>query len=329
MYGPLLNAATVLIFEGAPNHPDEGRFWSIIEEYKVSVFYTAPTAIRTFMKWGDHWPNGRNLTSLRLLGSVGEPINPEAWIWYHNVIGGGKCPIVDTWWQTETGSILISPIPGVTVTKPGSATLPFFGILPAVLTDEGEPTDYGSLAIKKPWPSMIRGIYGNPERYKNGYFGHWEGKYYYTSDGAMTDEDGYFWIIGRLDDIVNVAGHRISTAELEGVVLENPSVAESAFIGIHHEIKGQGLVGFIILKQGIQGSTKIKQEINEIIGKKLGKFELPDKLVFVGDLPKTRSGKIMRRLLRDIAENRPLGNTSTLADPGVIDMIILEFKSSN
>lgn len=328
VYGPLLNATTVLIFEGAPDWPDKARFWDVIERYRVSVFYTAPTAIRTFMKWGDEFPNSKNLSSLRLLGSVGEPINPEAWLWYRTVIGHDNCPIVDTWWQTETGSILITPIPGVTLTKPGSATLPFFGIEPAVLTESGEVTDYGSLAIKKPWPSMLRGIYNNPERYKQGYWGMWEGKYYYTSDGALTDEDGYFWIIGRLDDIVNVAGHRVSTAELEGVVLEHHSVAESAFIGIHHDIKGQGLIAFIILRQGNVGSPKLRQEINEIIGKKLGKFELPEKIVFVNDLPKTRSGKIMRRLLRDVAEGRPLGNTTTLADPSVIDHIVEEFKSN-
>jgi acetyl-CoA synthetase len=329
VYGPLLNAATVVIFEGAPDYPDYGRFWDIIEKYKVSIFYTAPTAIRTFMKWGEVWPNSKDLSSLRLLGSVGEPINPEAWLWYHKVIGHENCPIVDTWWQTETGSILISPIPGITVTKPGSATLPFFGIQPAVLTDEGEPTDYGTLAILKPWPSMLRGIYNSDERYKNGYWGSWGGKYYNTNDGAIVDDEGYYWIIGRLDDIVNVAGHRISTAELEGVVIEHPSVVESAFVGIPHEIKGQGLTGFVILKQGIQASNTIRQEINEIIGKRLGKFELPDKITFVSDLPKTRSGKIMRRLLRDIAENRALGNTTTLADPAIIDHIIQAYKSNN
>ena len=329
VYGPLLNAATIVIYEGAPDFPNFGRFWEIVEKFRVSILYTAPTAIRTFMKWGEQWPNAKDLSSLRLLGSVGEPINPEAWLWYHRVIGGGRCPVVDTWWQTETGSILISPIPGVTHTKPGSATLPFFGVLPAVLTEAGEPTDYGALAILKPWPSMLRGIYGNEERYKHGYWGMWEGKYYYTSDGAMLDEDGYHWIIGRLDDIVNVAGHNISTAELEGVTIEHHSVAESAYIGIHNEIKGQGIVGFVILKQGIQGTPAIRQEINALIGKKLGKFELPEKLVFVNDLPKTRSGKIMRRLLRDIAENRPMGNITTLADPGVIEQIIQDYKSNN
>lgn len=329
VYGPLLNAATILIYEGAPDFPDKSRFWSIIEKYSVSIFYTAPTAIRTFMKWGDEFPSQKNLSSLRLLGSVGEPINPEAWLWYHRVIGSSKCPIVDTWWQTETGSILLTPIPGVTTTKPGSATLPFFGIIPEILDENGNKTDYGSLVIKEPWPSMLRGIYLNDERYRNGYWGQFEGKYYCTSDGAMIDEDGYYWIIGRLDDIVNVAGHRVSTAELEGTVIENHAVAESAFVGVYHEIKGQGIIGFVILKQGEKPSGELKKQLNELIGHKLGKFEIPEKIVFVADLPKTRSGKIMRRLLRDIAEGRPLGNTTTLADPGVVEQILKDFHEGS
>lgn len=327
VYGPLLNASTIVIYEGAPDFPDKARFWDIIEKYSVSVFYTAPTAIRTFMKWGDEFPHSKNLSSLRLLGSVGEPINPEAWLWYHETIGHKNCPIVDTWWQTETGSILITPIPGVTPTKPGSATLPFFGIVPEILSETGEKTDYGSLVIKQPWPSMLRGIYNNEERYKHGYWGLFDGKYYCTADGAMTDEDGYYWIVGRLDDIVNVAGHRISTAELEGTVIENHAVAESAFIGVHHEIKGQGIIGFVILRQGFSPSQELRVALNELIGKKLGKFEIAEKIVFVSELPKTRSGKIMRRLLRDVAEHRPLGNTTTLADPGVVEQIVKDFNS--
>lgn len=327
VYGPLLNATTIVIYEGAPDYPDKSRFWDIIQSYSVSIFYTAPTAIRTFMKWGDEYPNSKNLSSLRLLGSVGEPINPEAWLWYHDTIGLKNCPIVDTWWQTETGSILITPIPGVTPTKPGSATLPFFGIVPEILSENGEKTDYGSLVIKQPWPSMLRGIYNNEERYKTGYWGHFDGKYYITSDGAMIDEDGYYWIIGRLDDIVNVAGHRVSTAELEGTVIENHAVAESAFIGIHHEIKGQAIIGFVILRQGCEPSQQLRVALNDLIGKKLGKFEIAEKIVFVSELPKTRSGKIMRRLLRDIAEHRPLGNTTTLADPSVVEQIVKDFNS--
>mgnify|MGYP001030554368 FL=1 len=327
VYGPMLNRATIFIYEGAPNYPNEGRFWELIEKHKVSVFYTAPTAIRTFMRWGDDWLTRRDLSSLRLLGSVGEPINPEAWMWYHNVVGQQKCPIVDTWWQTETGAIMISPLPGVTTCKPGTATLPFFGVDPVILTEEGEETDYGWLAIRKPWPSMLRGIYGNPERFKQGYFGHWEGKYYYTSDGAMKDSEGYYYIIGRLDDIVNVSGHRISTAELEGVLIEDPVVVEAAVIGVHHEIKGQGLVGFLIIKEGSDGQSLV-QRLNELVGNKIGRFSLLDKIVFVPELPKTRSGKIMRRLLRDIAEKRELGNITTLADPNVIEAIAKQFKDS-
>lgn len=321
IYGPLLNAATVFIFEGAPNQPNEGRFWDLIEKHRITVFYTAPTAIRTFIKWGDQWPNSKNLTSLRLLGSVGEPINPEAWMWYHKVIGGERCPIVDTWWQTETGSILITPLPGITTTKPGSACKPFFGIDVEVLTEEGETTDYGFLAIKKPWPSMLRGIYKNPARYEAGYWGKWEGKYYFSSDAAIKDHDGYLWIIGRVDDIVNVSGHRISTAEMEGVLNDHRAVAESAVIGVPHEIKGSGLHVFIILKQTFLPSPQLIDDFNHLIGHKLGKFELPDRITFVSDLPKTRSGKIIRRLLRDIAEGRELGSVATLSDPGVIEEI--------
>jgi acetyl-CoA synthetase len=321
LYGPLQNGATVVMFEGVPNWPDNGRFWEIIEKYGVTIFYTAPTAIRACMKWGDEWPKKHNLSSLRLLGSVGEPINPEAWMWYHHLIGGGRCPIVDTWWQTETGGILITPLPGVTATKPGSATLPFFGIEPAVLNDAGEDVRAGILAIKTPWPGMLRGIWGDPERFKSTYFSKWGGKYYFPGDGARKDEHGYYWILGRVDDVVNVSAHRIGTAELESVYIEHPAVAESAVIGVPHDLKGQGLVSFVTVREGHKADDKLREELNALVAKKIGKFAVPEKIIFSADLPKTRSGKIMRRLLRDIAEGRALGNVTTLADPSVIEML--------
>ncbi len=320
VYGPLQNGVTTLIYEGAPNHPDCGRFWKLVQDYKVNVFYTAPTAIRAFMKWGDEWPEKYDLGSLRLLGTVGEPINPEAWIWYHKTIGDEQCPIVDTWWQTETGGILISPFPGVTPTKPGSATLPFFGIDAAVLDVEGNDVEAGYLAIRKPWPGILRGIWGDPQRFKETYWGRWNGEYYFPGDGARRDQDGYFWIVGRVDDVVNVSGHRIGTAELESVFVEHPSVAESAVIGIPHEIKGQGLVAFVLLRgNDNEGSDELRDELNQLVIKKIGKFARPEKIIFSADLPKTRSGKIMRRLLRDIATGNALGNVTTLADPSVIE----------
>lgn len=321
VYGPLQNGATVLIYEGAPNWPDEGRFWEIIEKYSATIFYTAPTAIRAFMKWGDQWPAKSDLSSLRLLGTVGEPINPEAWMWYHKKIGGEKCPIVDTWWQTETGGILLSPLPGVTPTKPGSATLPFFGIDPTILTESGEEATAGLLSIRNPWPGMLRGIYGSSERYKETYWPKWEGKYYFPGDGARKDEDGYYWIVGRVDDVVNVSGHRIGTAELESIYVEHPAIAESAVVGVKHDIKGQGLVSFVIVREGFNADDVLKSELNELVAKKIGKFALPEKIIFSADVPKTRSGKIMRRLLRDIAEGRALGNVTTLAEPDVIDSL--------
>lgn len=321
IYGPLQNAATVLMYEGAPNHPDNARFWKMIEHYGVTVFYTAPTAIRAFMKWGDSWPARHDLSTLRLLGSVGEPINPEAWMWYHEKIGGGRCPIVDTWWQTETGGILLSPLPGVTPTKPGSATLPFFGIEPDILDAEGNPQDSGYLAIKRPWPSILRGIHGDPQRYVDTYWSRWGGRYYFPGDGARKDADGYFWIVGRVDDVVNVSGHRIGTAELESVFVEHPSVAEAAVIGVPHEIKGQGLVAFVLLRGEKVGSEALSRELNQWVARKIGKFAQPEKIIFSADLPKTRSGKIMRRLLRDIATGSALGNVTTLADPGVIESL--------
>ena len=321
VYGPLQNAATVVIYEGAPNWPDNGRFWQIVEKYAVSVFYTAPTAIRAFMKWGDQWPQNHDLSSLRLLGTVGEPINPEAWIWYRKTIGAESCPIVDTWWQTETGGILITPLPGAIPTKPGSATLPFYGIDPAILTEDGNGAKAGLLAIRNPWPGMLRGIYGDPKRYKDTYWSKWGGKYYFPGDGARCDEDGYFWIVGRVDDVVNVSGHRIGTAELESIYVEHPAVAESAVVGVKHEIKGQGLVSFVIVREGFEADDNLLKELSDLVARKIGKFALPEKIIFAADVPKTRSGKIMRRLLRDIAEGRALGNVTTLADPMVIESL--------
>lgn len=319
VYGILQNGVTQVMYEGAPNHPDEGRFWEIIERYKVSIFYTAPTAIRAFMKWGDAWLRNKDLSSLRLLGTVGEPINPEAWIWYHKMVGGERCPIVDTWWQTETGGHMLTPIPGATATKPGCATVPFFGIEPAILTDSGESVEAGILAIKKPWPGILRGIYGDPQRFKDTYWCKWGGKYYFPGDGARVDEDGYIWILGRVDDVVNVSGHRIGTAELESVFVEHKDVAESAVVGIPHEIKGQGLVAFVTVIDGCEYNDELRAELVAMIDKGIGKFARPERILFSTDLPKTRSGKIMRRILRDIAEGKKLGNVTTLADPSVVE----------
>ncbi|HXV13614.1 MAG TPA: acetate--CoA ligase [Candidatus Krumholzibacteria bacterium] len=325
VYGPLQNGATCLLYEGAPDWPNRGRFWEMIQRYRVNVFYTAPTAIRAFMKWGDEWPAKHDLSSLRLLGSVGEPINPEAWMWYQKAIGGKKCPIVDTWWQTETGGIMITPLPGVTDTKPGSATRPFFGVDAAILNDAGQEVDAGYLAIRKPWPGMLRGVYGDPERYKQTYWSKWPGVYF-PGDGARKDKDGYYWIVGRVDDVVNVAGHRIGTAELESIFVEHPRVAESAVIGVAHELKGQALVAFVSLRDGVMGTEALDKELKEWVVKKIGKFAIPDRIVFAGDLPKTRSGKIMRRLLRDVAEGRALGNVTTLADAGVVEKLKSQYE---
>jgi acetyl-CoA synthetase len=272
------------------------------------------------MKWGDRWPNDYDLTSLRLLGTVGEPINPEAWIWYHRVIGAQKCPIVDTWWQTETGGIMISPLPGITATKPGSATIPFFGIDAAILNEGGAEVDAGLLAVRKPWPGMLRGIYGDPERFRKTYFGKWDG-FYFPGDGAKKDADGYYWILGRVDDVVNVAGHRIGTAELESVFVEHEAVAESAVIGVKHDVKGQALAAFVSLRSGYEGSEEVRKELANLVVEKIGKFAVPDRIIFSAELPKTRSGKIMRRLLRDVAESRELGNVTTLADPSVVERL--------
>ena len=319
VYGIMQNGVTQVMYEGAPNHPDEGRFWEIIEKYKVSIFYTAPTAIRAFMKWGDDWVTGKDISSLRLLGTVGEPINPEAWIWYHKMIGAERCPIVDTWWQTETGGHMLTPMPGATATKPGCATVPFFGVEPAILMDDGSEVEAGILAIKKPWPGMLRGIYGDPQRFKDTYWCKWGGKYYFPGDGARCDEDGYIWILGRVDDVVNVSGHRIGTAELESVFVEHEDVAESAVVGIPHEIKGQGLVAFVTVIDGRDQDEHLRKELVAMIDKGIGKFARPERILFSSDLPKTRSGKIMRRILRDIAEGKDLGNVTTLADPTVVE----------
>lgn len=322
VYGPLQNGATILMYEGAPNHPEPDRFWEIVDRHKVSIFYTAPTAIRAFMKWGDEWVEKHDLGSLRLLGSVGEPINPEAWIWYHEKIGKQRCPIVDTWWQTETGGILLTPLPGVTPTKPGSATLPFFGIEPAILDMNGNESSTGLLAIKRPWPGILRGIWGDSERYRKTYWCNWDGKYYFPGDGARVDEDGYYWVIGRVDDVVNVSGHRIGTAELESIFVEHPHVAESAVIGVPHPVKGQGLVAFVLLRgTDAEGSQDLRDQLNDLVSRKIGKFARPEKIIFSADLPKTRSGKIMRRLLRDIATGSAPGNVTTLADPSVVESL--------
>jgi acetyl-CoA synthetase len=328
VYGPLQNGATVLMYEGAPNHPEPDRFWDIVDRYKVSIFYTAPTAIRAFMKWGDDWVEKHDLSSLRLLGTVGEPINPEAWMWYHRMIGKERCPIVDTWWQTETGGILLTPLPGVTPTKPGSATLPFFGVDAAVLDPEGNEVDAGLLAIRRPWPGILRGIWGDAERFRKTYWCNWDGRYYFPGDGARRDKDGYFWVVGRVDDVVNVSGHRIGTAELESVFVEHPNVAESAVIGVPHEVKGQGLVAFVLLRgRDAEGSEELRGELNDLVAKKIGKFARPEKIIFSADLPKTRSGKIMRRLLRDIATGQALGNVTTLADPSVVDSLKEKYQA--
>jgi acetyl-CoA synthetase len=317
VYGPLANGATGVMYEGTPDYPDKDRFWRIVEKYGVTILYTAPTAIRTFVRWGEEYPDRCNLSSLRLLGSVGEPINPEAWVWYWKVIGKGRCPIVDTWWQTETGQILITPLPGLTVCKPGSATFPFPGIEADVVNDKGESVEAGYLVLKKPWPGMLRGIYGDPERYQKQYWSQIPGVYF-TGDGAKRDKDGYLWLLGRIDDVMNVSGHRVSTMEVESALVDHPSVAEAAVIGRTHEIKGQAIAAFVTIKAGIPTSDALKDEIKAHVAKKIGALARPDDIIFSAELPKTRSGKIMRRLLRDVAEGRVLGDTTTLADASVV-----------
>ena len=317
VYGPLANGARVFMYEGAPDTPDRGRFWELCEKYAVTVFYTAPTAIRAFMRWGDDWPAGHDLSKLRLLGTVGEPINPEAWVWYHEKIGGSSCPIVDTWWQTETGAIMITPLPGVTETKPGTATSPFPGIEATILNEAGEVASAGYLAITSPWPSMLRTVWGDDQRFRETYWSKWDG-IYFPGDGAKRDEDGYFWILGRVDDVLNVAGHRIGTMEVESALVDHPAVAEAAVVGKSHEIKGQSIAAFVTLKERESGTDELLSEVREHVGHKIGAIAKPEIVIFTADLPKTRSGKIMRRLLRDIAEGQPVGDTTTLADPSVV-----------
>ena len=324
VYGPLAAGATVFVYEGAPDWPKQDRFWSLIEKHRITIFYTAPTAIRAFMKWGHQLPEAHDLSSLRLLGSVGEPINPEAWMWYHKWIGAERCPIVDTWWQTETGSIAITPLPGVVATKPGSATRPFPGIDAKILDESGKEVQVGGgyLAITSPWPSMLRGIWRDPERYKAQYWSKWPG-IYFTGDGAKRDSDGYFWLLGRVDDVINVAGHRIGTMEVESALVDHSSIAEAAVVGINHEIKGTAIAAFVIVKssrmeEAKKDPAKFEKELKDHVSEKIGAIARPEKILVTADLPKTRSGKIMRRLLRDIAEGRALGDVTTLADPTVV-----------
>lgn len=326
LYGPLINGATSLMFEGIPTYPHVDRFWQVIAKHRVSIFYTAPTAIRALMRFGDDPVKKHDLSSLRLLGSVGEPINPEAWLWYHRIVGKGKCPIVDTWWQTETGGILISPIPGVTTTKPGSATLPFFGVQPLLVDSEGKALKgetEGNLCIQFPWPSIMRGVYGDPDRFYQTYFSTFKG-YYFTGDGCRRDKDGYYWITGRVDDVINVSGHRLGTAEVESALVLHPSVAEAAVVGFPHDIKGQGIYAYVILKEGVNATDELKKALVAQVSKEIGPIAKPDAIHITPGLPKTRSGKIMRRILRKIAagEFSTLGDTSTLADPSVVELLI-------
>ena len=325
VYGPLANGATVLMYEGAPDFPDQGRFWKICDEYGVSVFYTAPTAIRAFMRWGDEWPGQYDLTSLRLLGTVGEPINPEAWMWYHEVIGGGRCPIVDTWWQTETGGIMITPLPGITSTRPGSACRAFPGIRTTLLDDDGEEVTAGYLAITRPWPGMLRTVWGDDERFRSTYWSKWPGVYF-PGDGAKVDEDGYLWVLGRVDDVLNVAGHRIGTMEVESALVDHPAVAEAAVVGREDEIKGQAIASFVTVKNGITATPELGVELKAHVAERIGPIARPADVIFTADLPKTRSGKIMRRLLKDIAEGRAIGDTTTLADPAVVDRLREQYE---
>jgi acetyl-CoA synthetase len=322
VYGPLANGATCVMYEGAPDWPDRDRFWDICARHGVTIFYTAPTAIRAFMKWGEGYPAKHDLSQLRLLGSVGEPINPEAWMWYQEHIGHHRCPIVDTWWQTETGAIVISPLPGVTATKPGSATRPLPGYSAALLNSRAEEYTIGGgiLALTRPWPSMLRTIWGDDDRYVQTYFSKWEGRpdLYFPGDGAKLDDDGYFWILGRIDDVLNVAGHRIGTMEVESALVEHPAVSEAAVVGKAHDLKGQAICAFVTLRLGHEATPGLRDDLRSFVAQKIGALARPDDVLFSADLPKTRSGKIMRRLLRDIAEGRALGDTTTLADPAVV-----------
>ncbi len=325
-YGPLCNGATSLMFEGVPTFPDAGRFWKIVEKFKITVFYTAPTAIRSLIRLGEEWPNKYDMSTLRTLGSVGEPINPEAWLWYHRVIGKERCPIVDTWWQTETGGILITPLPGAHTLKPGSANRPFFGVEPVVLRDDGKPcgvNEGGKLCITKPWPGMLRTTWGDHSRFIETYFTMYP-NIYFTGDGCRLDDDGDYWLMGRIDDVVNVSGHRIGTAEVESALVSHPKVAEAAVAPMPHDIKGQGLYAFVTLKDGVPESDELKKELGNHVRKEIGPIAVPDKIQFAPALPKTRSGKIMRRILRKIAENAAdqIGDVSTLADPHVVELLV-------
>jgi acetyl-CoA synthetase len=323
VYGPLANRATSVMYEGVPNHPDEGRFWDLVERYGVTQLYTAPTAIRAFMKWGDHHPAARDLSSLRLLGTVGEPINPEAWVWYHEVIGGGRCPVVDTWWQTETGGMMITPLPGATTAKPGSATFPLPGISATIVDDMGQEVGLpggGYLVLDQPWPSMLRGIWGDPARYEQTYWSRFPERYF-AGDGAKRDDDGYFWLLGRVDDVMNVSGHRLSTTEIESALVSHPSVAEAAVVGRADPVTGQAIAAFVTPRGGFDGDEALAQELRDHVAKMISPIAKPASLLFTHDLPKTRSGKIMRRLLKDIAEDKQLGDTTTLADATIVDSI--------
>lgn len=331
VYGPLANGATCLMYEGAPDWPDKDRVWDLCERHGVTILYTAPTAIRAFMKWGDQYPARHDLSRLRLLGSVGEPINPEAWMWYRERIGGGRCPVVDTWWQTETGAIVISPLPGITETKPGSATVPLPGYSAELLDSKGAsvPVGGGFLALTRPWPSMLRTIWGDDKRYVDTYFSKWAGhpELYFAGDGAKRDDDGYYWILGRVDDVLNVAGHRIGTMEVESALVGHPAVAEAAVVGRTHPLKGQALAAFVTLRAGRESTPELRDELREFVADKIGAIARPDDVLFAADLPKTRSGKIMRRLLRDIAEGRTLGDTTTLADPNVVAALKSQYEA--
>ena len=330
VYGPLANGTTSVMYEGAPDYPGKDRWWQIIERYRVSILYTAPTVIRSFMKWGEALLAGHDLSSLRLLGSVGEPINPRAWLWYHEHIGGGRCPIVDTWWQTETGAIMISPLPGITTTKPGSATLPLPGIKAAIMDESDEMIEEGggTLVLTTPWPAMARTLYGEPERYVETYWSRYGNDVYLVGDAARIDEDGYVWIVGRIDDVINVSGHRLSTMEVESALVSNEGVAEAAVIGVPDDATGQAIVAFITPQDGVEAGDGFTIALREHVAEKIGKLARPKRIYFADDLPKTRSGKIMRRLLRDIADGKELGDVSTLRDPSVVDSLAGQVKAS-
>ena len=330
VYGPLANRTTSVLYEGTPDFPDKDRLWSIVEKYKVTTFYTAPTAIRTFMKWGDEYPARHDLSSIRLMGTVGEPINPEAWVWYYQTIGGGRCPVVDTWWQTETGAIMISPLPGATTLKPGSATFPLPGIKAGIVDDAGAEVGIpggGYLVLERPWPSMLRGIWGDPERYRETYWSRFAGKYF-AGDGAKRDDDGYFWLLGRVDDIMLVSGHNISTTEVESALVDHPAVAEAAVVGKADATTGQAIAAFVILRSGYEPREELVEELREHVAELIGPIAKPKTILFTEELPKTRSGKIMRRLLRDVAQDQALGDVTTLADPAVVDGIKDRYLSS-